>query len=151
MAQGRPTKGSDIVTKFNASLDAAERVRLVLETLAGKTSVKDAAAELAVSESRFHQIRDELLQGMLAAAEPRPAGRPKKAPEEPPEVTDLKKKLADTKLELHQVRIRELIAAAFPELVRREEERVKKKRNPPTRSRIVSRPGDTSPGPIPRS
>lgn len=149
MAQGRPTKGSDIVTKFEASQEAEKKVRFVLETLAGKTSVKDAAAALGVSESRFHQIRDQLLAGMLDAAEPKSVGRPKKAPEEPQEVTDLKQKLAEVKLELHMSRLRELLGAAFPDLVRREEQRVKKKL--PTKSRILSSPGDASPAATPKS
>jgi transposase-like protein len=148
MAQGRPTKGSKIVTKFEASHEAEEKVRLVLETLAGKMSVKDAAAALDVSESRFHQVRDELLAGMLAAAEPKTVGRPKES-REPEEVAALKQELADTKTELHVSRLRELLAAAFPELVRRESDRVKKKLHP--RSRIVSSPGDTSPDPTANS
>ena len=149
MGHGRPTKGSDIVSKFDASQEARKKVRFVLETLAGKTSVKHAADSLGVSESRFHQIRDEILAGMLDAAEPKPVGRPKKEPAETDEVAALKKNLADVKLELHVSRLRELLDAAFPDLVKREAQRVKKKL--PTSSRILTGPADTSPAPGPKS
>lgn len=128
MTQGRPTKGSDIVTKFDASAEAKEKVRLVLDTLAGKTSVQDAAARLNVTETRFHQIRDEILTGMLSAAEPKPVGRPPEPEEDDPEVEALRKKLQEANLMVEISRLRELIAVAFPELVAAEAERRKKKR-----------------------
>lgn len=137
MAPGRPTKGSDIVTRFDASDEAKEKVQLVLDTLSGKTSLQDAAARLGVSESRFHQIREEILLGMLNAAEPKPVGRPPKPQPQDDEAARLKNQLAEAKLELHVSRLRELLAIAYPHLVQREAERRKKKR----KSRIVTDPG----------
>lgn len=142
MAQGRPTKGSDIVTKFDASQEAKEKVRLVLDTLSSKTSVQDAAARLGVSESRFHQIRDEIVTGMLSAAEPKPVGRPPEPDDEDSEVEQLKKKLGEAKMMVEISRLRELIAVAFPEIVEKEAQRLKKKRL----SRIItgSSPDDST-------
>lgn len=142
MGKGRPTKGSEIVTKFEASEEAREKARLVLDTLSGKTSVQEAAEKLGVSEARFHQIRDELLSGMLEAAEPKPVGRPRKEPPVPSEVEDLKEQLAQSKMETRIARLRELLALSHPELVKRESDRQKKKRP----SRIITGPGSPDSG-----
>jgi transposase-like protein len=129
MAMGRPTKGSDLVSKMDASDAAKEKVRLVLETLSAKISVKEAAARLDVTESRFHQIRDQILLGMLNAAEPKAAGRPAE-PENPAQATveHLQARIRELSSELEISQLREVLAFACPELMSESAEERKKKR-----------------------
>jgi hypothetical protein len=44
----------------------------------GEVTVAEACAELGIGESRFHQLRGEMLQAAIERLEPRPAGRPAK-------------------------------------------------------------------------
>lgn len=117
MPKGRPTKGSEIVTGHDASGDAKKKVRLVLETLGGKCSVKDAAAALGVSESQFHRIREGLLEGMLEAAEPRPLGRPPAPPDPGAGVeAQLRARIRELEDELEIAELREVLAFALPDV-----------------------------------
>lgn len=144
MTQGRPTKGPDIVNDLDASGEAKKKVRLVLETLSGKTAVKDAAASLGISESQFHRVREDILMGMLKAAEPKPLGRPP-APDDPAGETmaRLRARISELEGELDISQLREVLAVLFPDMAREGAEERKKKRL----SRIVtSRPPEERPG-----
>ncbi len=76
----RPTTGIALVDTLTGSEVAHLRVRLSHQTLSGEVSVEDAAAQLGVSVQRFHDIRAEVYRGALAAAEPKPLGRPASEP-----------------------------------------------------------------------
>ena len=128
MGKGRPTKGSEIVTGHDASGDAKKRVRLVLETLGGKLPLKDAAAALGISESQFHRIREDLLEGMLQAAEPKPLGRPP-APFDPAAgiEAELRARIRELEDELEIAELREVLAFALPDIAAEGVEERKKK------------------------
>ena len=66
------------VAKLSASDRAKKRLRVILDSLDGSRTVADAAAELAISESRFHALRKHWLQHAVELLEPRPTGRPPK-------------------------------------------------------------------------
>lgn len=128
MAKGRPPKGSEIVTDHDASGSAKKKTILALQTLAGKLSVKDAAAQLGVSESQFHRIRDRLLDGMLAAAEPRSVGRPPELPDPASEVErQLRARIRELEDEVEIAQVREILALAFPDIAGEDIEERKKK------------------------
>jgi hypothetical protein len=76
----RPPLGPELVDRLAGSDVARQRTRLMLETISGATSVETAAEHLGISTQRFHELRDELLQSTIAAAEPKPLGRPAKEP-----------------------------------------------------------------------
>ncbi len=76
----RPPLGPALVDRLSGSDAARHRTRVMLETISGVTSVEAAAEHLGISTQRFHDLRDELLQGTIAAAEPKPLGRPAKEP-----------------------------------------------------------------------
>lgn len=76
MGRGRPGRGVAQVKALEGSPRAKHRLAVVLRTVAGTCSVKEACRELELSEARFHVIRRECLQGALEELEPRPAGRP---------------------------------------------------------------------------
>ncbi len=76
----RPPLGPALVDRLAGSDAARQRTRLILETIAGTLTVETAAGQLGISTQRFHELRDELLQSTVAAAEPKPLGRPAKEP-----------------------------------------------------------------------
>ncbi len=116
----RRTTGPDLVNRLDASEHARQRVRLVLGTIAGTTSVVDAALALDVSESAFHKIREQILQGALGAAEPKPIGRPPAIAAAVPEGTETAdQQNRRLRIELEAARIREEIALTMPHLLTR--------------------------------
>ena len=72
----RPPLGPALVAGLAGSDDARQRAQLILETIAANLPVQDAAARLGVSTQRFHELRAEALQQLIAACEAKPLGRP---------------------------------------------------------------------------
>ena len=94
-----------LLDPIEASDVARERVRIVLLTLAGHWRVKDAMARLEISRTRFQTLRRRMLEGAMAALEPRPAGRPPRPPvAEDPEVVALRRRVTDLTKQLQVVR-----------------------------------------------
>jgi len=75
---GRKPKGPALVDGLECSDTARERLRQILRATSGEATVVEVCAELGIGESRFHQLRDEVLQAAAECLEPRPAGRPAK-------------------------------------------------------------------------
>jgi len=119
MKTGRPQKGPAHVDKLKGTGVAKERLRVVLETLAGTKTIKDACAQLGISESRFDQIRAEALQGAISGLEPRKPGRPPKQIEkDTPLVEELQTKLDEMLVELRVSQTRTEIALTMPHLLK---------------------------------
>jgi hypothetical protein len=74
--RGRRPAGPEIVEHLQGSAQARLRLRLVLETLAGRLRVQEACQQLGIGTVRFHALRQAVLEAALTALEPRPAGRP---------------------------------------------------------------------------
>ena len=68
--------GSALVEHLDGSLQAKERLEVILETIAGRLTIDQACQRLGVQEARFHRLRTEVLEASLARLEPRSAGRP---------------------------------------------------------------------------
>lgn len=105
----RPSRGLDHVERVEASEETRRRLRILLETISGQTSVEEAARRLKLSPSRVHALREQMLQGAAHALEPAPRGRPRAGPAEDPETAALQRAvdqledallLADTRMEL---------------------------------------------------
>jgi len=73
------------LARLPGSDDAKKRAEAIVRTITGDQTVLDAADDLDISTQRFHAIRDQALSGLIAALEPKPAGRP---PSRPPLTTD---------------------------------------------------------------
>lgn len=116
--RGRPPKGLGHVDALDGDEVAKERIKAFLETLSEDLSVEEACSRLAMSETRFHELRLVALQAMLAGIQPRPAGRPPKEPEEPAEVTALRSRIGWLEEELEIARLRTEIALVNPKLLR---------------------------------
>ena len=88
-----------------------------------------ACLELDIGESRFHELRLELLQCMVQGAEAKPHGRPP-APREDPRQVQLQQELDSLRLDLRAAQIREELATLLPHLLHGDAQTgdVKKKR-----------------------
>lgn len=113
--RGRKPKGAELVKNLDGSETARRRLHQIVRALAGKSSVPEACAELGVGESRFHQLRQEALEGALAALEPRETGRPRR-PAVPgaARIAELEEELRELRWELQACHIREELADVLP-------------------------------------
>ncbi|MFM2328884.1 MAG: hypothetical protein RLZZ494_987 [Pseudomonadota bacterium] len=71
----RPPTGPNLINRLNGSAGAKHRALVILETIAGTCSVEEGALALNCNTAYLHRLRDQLLDGMIAAAEPRTPGR----------------------------------------------------------------------------
>lgn len=138
--RGRPPKGPELVAQLDGSDAAKERLRIILETLAGTMSVVHACALLGIGETRFHEMRQEALAAAGAALEPKPKGRPPtpEPSEEARELQRLREQVLDLSIDLRAAQIREKIALVAPQLLKPAPEDGAKKKSPPS--------GTNSPG-----
>jgi len=112
--RGRRPAGPEYVDKLDGSTPSKQRLRVILETIAGHRTVQEACAQLGLGEVRFNQLRQEALQGALSTLEPKPAGRPRTSTPEEERIQALQQSLADKDSELHEAQVREEIALALP-------------------------------------
>jgi transposase-like protein len=127
--RGRHPSGPEYVDGLAGSMTAKERLKVVLETLAGTCRVQEACQRLGISEPRFHQLRTQVLEAALARLEPRPVGRPGQSlsPADQ-QVQDLEAKVTELEANLQAAQTREEIALALPRVVRAPEDVEKKTR-----------------------
>jgi hypothetical protein len=119
---GRHPAGPEYVEQLEGSELAKRRLRIVLETLAGRCGIGQAAELLGVSEQRVHQLREEALQAALGELEPKtPGRRPRAAADEATAASA--EQMLELEKELRASKIRQEIALVFPELVVRPEDR----------------------------
>jgi hypothetical protein len=111
------TKGVEHVESVEASAEAKRRLRIVLTTITGERTVEEAAAELAVSTARVHELRKVALSGAAQALEPRAPGRPA-SPRPDPELEALREEVKELRVDLQAARVREEIAIVMPHLLR---------------------------------
>jgi hypothetical protein len=118
MARGRKPASGRLIERLDGSARAKSRLAVVLEVLMGQQTVAEGAFALAVSERRFHGLRNQLLQAALSSLEPRPAGRPSQQPVDAGgQVAALHAQVRDLRLDLRAAQIREEIALAMPHLL----------------------------------
>jgi helix-turn-helix protein len=113
---GRYPTGPEYVELLDGSEPAKQRLRLILETLAGQCGIAEAAHRLGVTEQRVHQLREEALQAALAELEPKPAGRPRRAAE-PLDAVALAEQVLELEKQLRAAKVRESIALVLPGVV----------------------------------
>lgn len=117
MPAGRPPLGAELVDRTEGSPQAKKRVQVILQTVAGTLTIPQACALLDVGESRFHELRLEILQCMVQGAEAKRRGRPP-APREDPRQVQLRQELESLRVDLRATQIREELAALLPHLLR---------------------------------
>jgi hypothetical protein len=113
--RGRRPSGPEYVHLLSGSAQAKERLQTVLETLAGTCRVQEACARLGISEPRFHQLRERVLEAALGELEARPRGRPPRTlSAAEAELAKLQQQLADQEVELRAAQVREEISLVLP-------------------------------------
>jgi hypothetical protein len=111
--RGRKPSGPAAVERLPGSPQARERLRVILETVAGTCRVGEACARLGVSEQRFDQLRTQVLQAGLDSLEPRPLGRPARAAPAAAEAA-LQARVSALETELTAAQVRAEIALVLP-------------------------------------
>ena len=113
--RGRRPVGPELAEQLDGSARARLRMRVVLETLAGTTRVKEACARLGICAQRFEALRACAVRAGIAALEPRPAGRPARVtPESAIEVARLEERVAQLEAELQAAQVRAQLAGHVP-------------------------------------
>jgi hypothetical protein len=130
--RGRRPQGIAGVDHLPGSSQAKERLKVVLENLAGTCRTLEACARLGVSEPRFQQLRQRVLMASLKRLEPRAAGRPAVTPSpEAERIKELEEQLVAKEMELRAALAREEIALTLPRVARQATEPGKKTRGRP--------------------
>jgi hypothetical protein len=114
---GRKPMGPRLVRHLDGSARAKRRMEVILETIAGQRTVREACDCLGIEEAMFFRLRAQALQASVERLEPRPAGRPPCAcsPQQR-QITDLQQELAEKELELKATEVRLEVAQAIPQL-----------------------------------
>ena len=116
---GRHAMGPEAAQKFEGSTLARTRMRVVLETIAGRKRVIDACEELGICEQRFEAIRADAIQAGVAALELKSAGRPRRSLSPADEqVEKLQRQIAELESQLQAAMIRAELAVTLPRLGR---------------------------------
>jgi len=118
MARGRRTDGPRKAGRMDGSEQAKRRLRVILEVIAEKRTVKSACEELGLSEARYHELERAALQGAVESLEPKPSGRPPAAPEDDPKRSALEEEVKELRIELRASQIREELAIVMPHLLK---------------------------------
>ena len=114
----RPPEGVGHVDRLDGPEDLKRRLRVLLDTLAGRVSVAQACEALGVSESRLHELRRQALVGALGALMPKPVGRPATAATPTVREKDLEARIQELEVDLQAALVRTELALAMPELFR---------------------------------
>lgn len=120
----RPTDGLKHVDRLQGPAEQKLRLRVVLEVLQGERTVEQACEVLEVKPARFHELRNQALEGALAGLAPGRAGRPKR-PSEPSEVRRLTEENEELQERLYAAQIREELALTVPHVLKRRRAREK--------------------------
>jgi|HubBroStandDraft_5_1064220.scaffolds.fasta_scaffold29928_3 hypothetical protein len=113
--RGRQPSGPEFVDKLEGSPEARERLKVLLKTLNGTYRVQEACERLGIKEARFDQLRIELLQAAVNAAERRPAGRPARATSPADEESQqLRERIVQLEAEVNAALIRAELAVTLP-------------------------------------
>lgn len=104
---------------MDGSEQAKMRLKVILEVIAGKRTVKSACEELSISDARYHELEREALQAAVDRLEPKPAGRPPTAtlPSDP-KLAALEEEVKELRVGLRAAQIREEIAIVMPHLLK---------------------------------
>jgi hypothetical protein len=113
--RGRRPTGPEYVNKLQASDGTKQRLIAILETLSDQSRVIEVCERLSISEARFHELRQEALQGALDRMEPRPAGRPRRTDEPGAErIKELEEQVRQLEIEVRAAQTRAEINLALP-------------------------------------
>jgi Helix-turn-helix domain len=115
---GRKPLGPALVKHLEGSLNAKERLELILATIAGQVSVVAASEQLGISEAMFYKFRKRVLQVCLEDLEPKLLGRPSvRLTEDQQRSADLETQVTALQRELAAQTVRVELLQALPQVV----------------------------------
>jgi hypothetical protein len=131
MGAGRPPRGWNHIDDLEGPENQKQRLRIILETVSGERTVREACETLQVSEARFHALRQQVLESALAGLTPGRPGRPRREEPLPPPgyLAELEEEVRDLKLDLEASRIQTELALVMPEVLKRGQPRQRGKKN----------------------
>ena len=142
--RGRPVLGAKLAQGTEGSKAAQQRLAVMLATLAGTITIDQACRKLGIGRSRFHTLRNQLLQQAAVWLEPRPRGpRPQVPDLRDQQLQQLQEQVTQLKLDLYAAQVREELALVMPHVLKRPAADEKKTKRP-ARQRN-SRPSGSSP------
>ena len=119
---GRPNKGAGHVDRLAGAEGTKQRLRVILQTMTGEMSVKEACDLLHVSPARLAELRTMALEGALEALDPKPPGRPPKEQlERDKEFVALQNLVSELTIELEASRVRTELALTMPHVLKLED------------------------------
>lgn len=141
MSRGRRTDGPRKATGMDGSEQAKLRLKVILEVIAGKRTVKSACEELSISDARYHELEREALQAAVDRLEPKPAGRPPSASSpSDPKLVALEEEVKELRIGLRAAQIREEIAIVMPHLLKPRPSPLKKTTGQSSSQNLFGRP-----------
>jgi hypothetical protein len=115
--RGRRPWGPEYAETLKLSELAKERLKVVLQTIAGQCRIGDACSQLGISEQRFDQLREDALRAAGERLELRASGRPVQTPSPAQEqIRLLEAKVAELEVELRVAQTRAEIALVLPQV-----------------------------------
>jgi hypothetical protein len=122
--RGRKPRGPEIVRELQGEAQARQRLERILDTVAGRLGITEAADLLEMTPQRLHMLREQALQAALDALAPQPLGRPSKSSGSDAERIDaLQRENERLQRELAASKLREEIAVVLPGRPRRGEKK----------------------------
>ena len=125
---GRKTTGPKLAENTAGSPLAKQRLRLILETLSGQTSIPQACEALGIGEAMFHKMRTRFLDEASGLLEPRkPGPQGEEISPEQARIEKLEKEVRELSISLEASRIRTELALVMPHVLK---SRLKKNEKP---------------------
>jgi hypothetical protein len=109
---GRKPQGWNLIDRLSADDSCKARLKAFLETMTAQCTVGDACQKLGIKPSRFFILRNSWLEEAVGLLEPKPTGRPRKAPPDEPRVEELKQEIRDLEQRLMAAELRAKLAEA---------------------------------------
>jgi len=134
--RGRPIKGAQKIESLAGSADAKHRLQVIMKSISGELSIREACRQLGMEKSAFYRLREKVLASALSSLEPKASGRPRIPAPTPEEeyIAELEEKVVNQRIALEASMIREELAISMPHVLlsRRKkvpEKKSKKKKN----------------------
>jgi hypothetical protein len=142
MGRGRRTDCAKLVDRLNGSAEAKARLKVILQMLGAGRTAGEAGLTVGVSERRLHSLRRRALQHALNSLEFQPVGRRTQQPSQHDvEIAALHAEVTRLRIDLRAAQIREEIALAIPQLLKRKRRTKKMLRPTLSRHKRVAKPG----------
>ena len=71
----RPNKGANHVDEIQGTKESKRRAKLILKTITGELSVREACEQLGIGPTQFANLRKQGLESLVDGLRPAPAGR----------------------------------------------------------------------------